>query len=432
MKDKNVLVVGFQASGISAKELLASKGAKVYVYDDRIFPIPRAELDEILKKIELIVISPAIPNEHYIVTYAKEHNIQIISELELGSRYLKCPIIAITGTNGKTTTVGMIEKLLKIMGKSVMTMGNIGYPVTQVIVDGIDLDYAIIEASSFQLEYLDTFKPKYSAILNIAPDHLDRYKQYKDYVNAKKMIYKNCDKNDCIILNYDYKLLAEIAQEIEKDKKGTVQYVSAKDEVGQIYVKDNYYYINKEPLINVRDSKIKGEHNRFNFMVAMNIGLLLGAKKEHLIALIKEYNLLPHRVEYVCTLNNINYYNDSKGTNISACKTAIEAIDGKIGLILGGYDKGEEFCEFFEEIDGKVEFVAVTGANSEKIVSSAQKIGFMNIAICASLESAVEALQGFSKIDNILFSPASASFDRYKNYQERGDRFKEIVYATKI
>lgn len=427
---KNILVMGLQASGISASALLTERGWTVRKYDDKLeFENNyKNKGEEIFEGLDMVLISPAIPNVHPVLKEAKKRGIPIVSELDLGGSLLKSEIIMITGTNGKTTTVDMVNKGFAIMGRRSKAMGNIGYPVSQVILDKSDLEFSVIEASSFQLEYTSHIKPKVAALLNVAPDHIDRYDSYADYVEAKKRVFLNQTSDDYAILNYDSKPIREMAENL----KAKIIWISVKEQVGDFYIRDNYYYYNGEPLISARESKLKGDHNRFNMMTALNIMNIFGGKREHFISLIKDYKALPHRVEYVSTIDGKTFYNDSKGTNIAACKTAIETVsEGNIGLILGGSDKHEEFCEFFDSLGDSVKFIAVTGGNDVKIYNAAMKVGFQNIKITSTLTDAIKLLYGMDGIDTILFSPACASFDRYSNYAERGEIFKGLVYALK-
>lgn len=427
---KTALVMGVQASGISAQALLRADGAEVRLYDDKQeFENNwkgRSE-EEILSGVELVVVSPSIPNEHPVVVRAEAEGIPVISELELGCRKLNSKKICVTGTNGKTTTVDMLEKLLRIMSKKVKTMGNVGYPVSQVILDGEQPEYAVIEASSFQLERTFTLEPYISILLNVSPDHMDRYKDFASYVNAKKRIFARQQATDYAILNYDVKAFRELAATLPC----RIKWVSSREQKGDFYVKNNYFYMDGQPLISVRESRARGEHNRFNMMAAMNAGRILGATREQICQFVRDYRTLPHRIEYIGTVDGISYYNDSKGTNIGACITAINTVGGNIGLIMGGSDKKEEYCDFFDEIYGKVRYVAVTGANAEKIYGSALKVGFTDIAKTDDMDSALELLSATKDVDTVLFSPASASFDRYTGYAERGEYFKNRVYALK-
>ena len=424
---KTALVMGLQASGISAKGLLEKKGYEVRIYDDKLSITDNwVEAGEkIYDNLDLVVVSPSIPYNHPVVCEAESRGIKVISELELGQSYLTGIKIAVTGTNGKTTVVDMLEKMLKIMSKKVRTMGNIGYPVSQVVLDGDQPDYAVIECSSFQLERTYTLRPQYAILLNVSPDHMDRYDCYDDYVNAKKRIFFGQNATDYAILNGDLRTIREIGKTLPCN----VKWVSSKEHKGDIYVKDNYFYLDGQPLISVRESRARGEHNRFNMMVVMNVAKTLGATKEQLISFVRDYRVLPHRVEYVGTVNGVNYFNDSKGTNVGACLAAIDTVGGNVGLIMGGSDKKEDYCEFFDTILDKVRYVAVTGANANKIYGSAMKVGFTDIEIVNSLNDAVDLLKGKENVDTVLFSPASASFDRYSGYAERGEYFKNRVYA---
>lgn len=425
-----VLVMGVQISGISAKTLLEARGAEVRLYDDKQEFASNwrgKDEEEILRGVDYVVVSPSVTSEHAVVKRAVAEGIPVISELELGSKYLDSVKICVTGTNGKTTTVDMLEKMLRIMSKKVKTMGNIGYPVSQVVADGDIPDYAVIEASSFQLERTYTLKPYISVLLNVSPDHMDRYADFSSYVDAKKRIFARQTATDYAILNYDVKSFRDIAGVLPC----RVKWVSSKEQKGDFYVKDNYFYMDGQPLVSVRESRCRGEHNRFNMMVVMNVAKILGATGEQISAFVRDYRALPHRVEYVGTVGGVSYYNDSKGTNVGACLAAINTVGGNIGLIMGGSDKKEEYCDFFDEIYDKVRYVAVTGANAEKIYGSAMKVGFTDIAKTENLDAALELLTRVNGVDTVLFSPASASFDRYSNYAERGEYFKNRVYALK-
>lgn len=434
LNGKNVLVVGIQSSGISAAYLAKREGAKVICYDDNRtlgiaeFGFSRREsFENLSEKIDLAVVSPSISKFHPLIGMCREKKIPVISELELGASFLKCGVIAVTGTNGKTTCVTMIEKLLSFAGLRAKAMGNIGYPVSQVVLDGTELDWAVIEVSSFQLEHAETFRPDISVVLNLAPDHLDRYESYKDYVDTKRAVCAKQTEKDYIVFNSD----DGAARSFIRYTRARPVAVSARSRLSEAYVKDNFFMLDETSVCHVKDCRLRGEHNRFNLLVAMNVGLLCGAKKDHMARLVREYALLPNRIEYVTTIDGKNYYNDSKGTNIHACRYAIDSLDGTVGLIMGGSDKNEDFCEFFENIDEKVKSVAITGANAEKIYNSAMKMGFADAEILPDLRSSVEHLSK-KDVDNVLLSPCCASFDRYKSYAERGERFKEIVYAVKV
>lgn len=434
-KDMKVLIVGLKSSGVSAAALLEKLGAEIKIYDDD----DRAKLngktnllgqsmDYIFEGVDLVVLSPAIPATHSIVKYARQNYIKIVSELELGLAYLDCKKIMVTGTNGKTTVVEMINTLLSYAGYAVRTMGNIGYPVSQVVADGMRLDYAVVEASSFQLDFSESIKADIALLTNISPDHMDRYDTYNDYVKSKSRVFANQTAKDIAIINYDDITLRALGKSLP------ARVIGIKSEGGKspVHIKNGYYYIKEKPLAPLKASKLKGRFNHQNLLMALNVGYVLKIGEEHMHNLIRNFKLSAHRLEYVCTLFNKNFYNDFKGTNIDACKHAIDALEGHTGLIMGGSDKNEDFCSFFDKISDSVSIVCVTGSNADKIYASALKMGYVNIKKFADLKDAIFFLSRIDCIDNILFSPACASFDRYSSYIERGNKFKELIYEIEV
>ena len=421
LKGKKVLVIGKKSSGISVSGLLRREGATVVCIDEKTKNFAVRDVSSF----DLIVPSPGVPPENVFLNEAFRQNVKVLGELEIGCAFLDCPKIMVTGTNGKTTVVTMIEKLLTAAGLRARAMGNIGYPVSQVVLDGTKLDYAVIEVSSFQLEYIDTLHPDIAVVLNLAPDHLDRYDSYEKYVETKKKILKNVTEKDYFVYNAD----DAAARSFSAGCPATSVPVSTNKKLSDVYVKDNFFMLGDRSLCHVKTYKLRGEHNKFNLLTALTVGNLCGARREHMLRLIKEYALLPNRIEYVLTLGGISFYNDSKGTNVHACMRALESMDGRVGLILGGSSKKEDFCEFFENIDKKVVLVAVTGGNADLIYNAAMKMGFTEIRILPTLAGAVNFLYRSGVVDTVLLSPACASFDRYKSYAERGEKFKEAVYA---
>ena len=423
-KGKKVLVIGAKSSGISVSDLLKSKGAFVDIVDEKLNK--NVSIDTI-NDYYCIVPSPGVsPGDVYLRQALKLKKL-VLGEMEIGCSFLNCKKIMVTGTNGKTTVVTMIEKLLSFAGYKVKAMGNIGYPVSQVVLDGTELDYAVIEVSSFQLEYIDRLHADIAVVLNLAPDHLDRYENYRQYVDTKKKILKNNTANDFFVYNADDGAVRGFLV----GYYGQAVPVSTSKRLSDIYIKDNYFMLDDRSLCHVKNFKLRGEHNRFNLLCALSVGNLLNVRKEAMVRLIKEYTLFPNRIEYVLTLNGKSFYNDSKGTNVHACKRALESMEGRVGLIMGGSSKNEDFCDFFENIDPKVVCIAVTGENANQIYNAGMKMGFCDIKIVPTLSDAVRYLYNYEGLDTVLLSPASASFDRYKNYAERGEKFKEIVYALK-
>ncbi|HIU60384.1 MAG TPA: UDP-N-acetylmuramoyl-L-alanine--D-glutamate ligase [Candidatus Stercoripulliclostridium merdigallinarum] len=422
---EKAIVIGMRLSGTAAKALLSKQGYEVVGVDDNPEVAP-ATPDCPIEEFALGVVSPAIANDHPLIVAAQKAGVKLISELELGIRNLKGIKVVVTGTNGKTTVCDMIDKALKLSGITCRTMGNIGYPVSQVALDGTEYAVNIIEASSFQLEHTYTLRPDYAVLTNIAPDHMDRYPDFAGYFSAKKRVFRLQTASDVAVLNYDQPAIRELGKHLASE----VVWVSAAEAVGDCYIKNNAFYLRGEQLISVKESKLRGEFNRFNMMTAITVAARLGATKEALKKFVREYRPLPHRIEYVGVFRGKRCFNDSKGTNVSATLAALDAMEGSTALIMGGSDKKEDYCEFFLDVPEKLKFVAVTGANAEKIYGSALKVGFNDIVIVKDLQAAI-IRAAESAADIVLFSPASASFDRYTGYKERGERFKNLVSALK-
>ena len=422
---EKAIVIGMRLSGTAAKALLSKQGYEVVGVDDNPEVAP-ATPDCPIEEFALGVVSPAIANDHPLIVAAQKAGVKLISELELGIRNLKGIKVVVTGTNGKTTVCDMIDKALKLSGISCRTMGNIGYPVSQVALDGTEYAVNIIEASSFQLEHTYTLRPDYAVLTNVAPDHMDRYPDFAGYFAAKKRVFRLQTASDVAVLNYDQPAIRELGKHLASE----VVWVSAAEAVGDCYIKNNAFYLRGEQLISVKESKLRGEFNRFNMMTAITVAARLGATKEALKKFVREYRPLPHRIEYVGVFRGKRCFNDSKGTNVSATLAALDAMEGSTALIMGGSDKKEDYCEFFLDVPEKLKFVAVTGANAEKIYGSALKVGFNDIVIVKDLQIAI-IRAAESAADIVLFSPASASFDRYTGYKERGERFKNLVSALK-
>ena len=422
---EKAIVIGMRLSGTAAKALLSKQGYEVVGVDDNPEVAP-ATPDCPIEEFALSVVSPAIANDHPLIVAAQKAGVKLISELELGIRNLKGIKVVVTGTNGKTTVCDMIDKALKLSGISCRTMGNIGYPVSQVALDGTEYAVNIIEASSFQLEHTYTLRPDYAVLTNIAPDHMDRYPDFAGYFAAKKRVFRLQTASDVAVLNYDQPAIRELGKHLASE----VVWVSAAEAVGDCYIKNNAFYLRGEQLISVKESKLRGEFNRLNMMTAITVAARLGATKEALKKFVREYRPLPHRIEYVGVFRGKRCFNDSKGTNVSATLAALDAMEGSTALIMGGSDKKEDYCEFFLDVPEKLKFVAVTGANAEKIYGSALKVGFNDIVIVKDLQAAI-IRAAESAADIVLFSPASASFDRYTGYKERGERFKNLVSALK-
>lgn len=355
---------------------------------------------------------------------------KILGEIELAYTIAKGKIAAITGTNGKTTTTALVGEILHRYYESVFVVGNIGIPYTGVALDIKEDAVVAAEISSFQLETVDKFCPKVSAILNITPDHLNRHYTMENYSNTKLQITKNQTKNEVCILNYEDSILREKADTIP----ARVFYFSSG------HVLEEGIYLTKEGkiiLINdgekievchINELNLLGKHNYENVMAAVAIGYFMGVPMEYIQSALHTFVAVEHRIEYVAEKNGVKYYNDSKGTNPDAAIQGIRAMVTKTILIGGGYDKGSEYDEWIEAFDGKVKLLVLLGQTAQKIADTAKAHGFQNIVIVSSLEEAVKisaqhALPG----EAVLLSPACASWGMFKNYEERGNMFKDYV-----
>ncbi len=446
LKDKRVLVVGLGISGISTIKALDRLGVSLEVMDKK----PREELNDILKDlsninveryhlgieninledIDLIVKSPGVPPYTKVIEDGRKMGIEIITDVEMG--FWLSPtdnIIAITGTNGKTTATTLIGEIIKRVHKNTHVVGNIGVGILERIIDAKQDDVFVMEVSSFQLENTKFFKPKVSLILNISPDHLDWHGSYENYINAKKKIFKNQAEGDYIILNYDDKIIRTFEKEIntniiwfsmlEKLDKGI--YLDGDD----IIIKDES---EENKIMSISDIRILGKHNLENILGSIGVCYALGIDREIISSTIRDFNGVEHRLEYVGEKKGINFYNDSKGTNPDASIKAIEAIGHSIILIAGGYDKGIEFDSFVDSFNDKVKHLILLGETKEKIRDTAFNHGFKDFYIVNDMDEAVDLSYRLANLgDNILLSPACASWDMYSSFEERGRHFKRIV-----
>lgn len=447
-KNKYVLILGLARSGSAAAIKLSNLGAHVTISDIK----PRETFKNadalelkgiklvfeghpltLLDNCDLLVLSPGIPSDIEIVTEAKKRNIPVISELELGYWFAASPIIAITGTNGKTTTTTLIGEILKNDGKRVTVAGNIGIPLVSEVEKTLENDYLVVEVSSFQLENILYFKPKISIILNITEDHLNRHKTLENYVNIKARIFENQTEEDYTILNYDDAVVRELARYAKSD----VWFFSRKDVVRQGACIENDMIVIKNkgktyPIAKVDEIGIKGSHNLENALAAACSTYLANSKVSSIAKTLKSFRGIEHRLEFVAEINGIKFINDSKATNPDAAQKAIEAVDGPIILIAGGYDKKSDYTDFVKSFDGKVKKLILIGETADVIENAAIKQGFLNVEKVNSLKEAVMCgYRAASCEDTVLLSPACASWDMFANFEERGRLFKEAVNSLK-
>ncbi len=445
--NKKVLVFGSGISGIGACQLLEAVGKEVVLYDGNTSLNPEemkrqigegtkaqivlGELSEdVIETLDLVVMSPGVPTDLPIVNKMREKGLPIWGEVELAYTYGKGDVLAITGTNGKTTTTALLGEIMKNYKESVFVVGNIGNPYTTEALNMQEDSVAVAEVSSFQLETIHAFRPRVSAILNITPDHLNRHHTMENYIQAKEDIAKNQTEEDTCVLNYE----DEVTRKFGENLKAKVLYFSSQRKLEKgIYLEDgNIVYCVEEPVVvcHVDELKLLGTHNYENVMAAVAMAAAYGVPMDIIRKTVKEFAGVAHRIEFVCEKNGVAYYNDSKGTNPDAAIKGIQAMNRPTLLIGGGYDKDSEYDEWIESFDGKVKYLVLLGQTREKIAGTARKLGFENIIMAETLEEAVRTSAKLAKPgDAVLLSPACASWGMFKNYEERGDKFKSYVNA---
>ena len=445
--NKKVLVFGSGISGIGACQLLEAVGKEVVLYDGNTSLNPeemkrqigegtKAEIilgelsEEVMETLDFVVMSPGVPTDLPIVNKMREMGLPIWGEVELAYTYGKGDVLAITGTNGKTTTTALLGEIMKNYKESVFVVGNIGNPYTTEALKMREDSVAVLEVSSFQLETIHAFRPCVSAILNITPDHLNRHHTMENYIQAKEDIAKNQTEEDTCVLNYE----DEVTRKFGESLKAKVLYFSSQRKLEKgIYLEgDNIVYCVDEPVVvcHITELKLLGTHNYENVMAAVAMAAAYGVPMDIIRKTIKEFAGVAHRIEFVCEKNGVAYYNDSKGTNPDAAIKGIQAMNRPTILIGGGYDKDSEYEEWIESFDGKVKYFVLLGQTREKIAETARKLGFENIIMTESLEEAVKTAAKLANPgDAVLLSPACASWGMFKNYEERGDKFKSYVNA---
>ncbi|TGY00669.1 UDP-N-acetylmuramoyl-L-alanine--D-glutamate ligase [Hominisplanchenecus murintestinalis] len=446
LKDKKVLVFGTGLSGIGAAALLYKKGAEPVIYDGNVKTEPEQVKEklgkdiparilignlpeEVLDELDLAVLSPGVPIDIPAVNMLRDRGIPIWGEVELAYANSKGNVLAITGTNGKTTTTSLLGEIMSLHQESVFVVGNIGTPYTGVALETDEESVTVAEISSFQLETIDTFRPKVSAILNITPDHLNRHHTMEEYIRVKESIAKNQGEEDTCVLNYEDEALREFG----KTLKCQVLFFSSLRTLEQgIYLEEGRItYRNGEKktvICHVSELNLPGRHNYENVMAAAGMALSYGVPAEEICMAVKQFQAVEHRIEYVTEKNGVVYYNDSKGTNPDAAIKGIQAMDRPTLLIGGGYDKESSYDEWILSFDGKVKYLVLLGETREKIARAARTCGFDNILFADTLEEAVKiCAERAESGDAVLLSPACASWDMFPSYEVRGRKFKEYV-----
>jgi len=442
---KKALVCGMARSGIAAAKLLNRLGARVTLQDmkkreeisadvlalegEGIVLYTGANPDEIACAQDLIVLSPGIPCDLPFIAAAEEAGIEVISEVELAYRLTPCPITAITGTNGKTTTTTLTGEIMKTAYSGTAVVGNIGIPYSEEVGRLTEKDWVVAEISSFQMEKAKEFHPHISAVLNITPDHLNRHKTMDVYIAMKERVFAKQTAADFCILNHGDETCRKMA---DKTAAKVFFFDSSETLAEGIYLDGDAIEVRwgaiNETLIHVDELQILGVHNYENVMAAAAMGICAGIALDTIRAVLKGFAGVAHRIEYVATVDGVDYYNDSKGTNVDASIRAVLAMKKPIVLIGGGYDKGSSFDEWTKLFPGRVKHLVLIGVTAPKVRASAEKFGFTAISDCETFEEAVDLCREKAEDgDCVLLSPACASWGMFDNYEQRGDMFKEQV-----
>ena len=445
-KNKKVLVAGSGKSGIGAADLLKKVGADIVIYDgnekinkgdvlaklqnaDNVEVIIGELSKEVINSVKLMILSPGIAIDAPFVNEVRDAGVPIWGEVELAYVISKGKLVAITGTNGKTTTTALVGEIMAAYYKDVKVVGNIGNPYTTTAFEATDDTVTVAEISSFQLETIHKFKPDVSAVLNITPDHLNRHYTMECYTNVKMSIAKNQDKDQPVILNYEDEILRKYAPKLHN----RIIWFSSKQELENgIYLEGKNIICSqngkKEIVTTTEDTTLVGIHNVENIMAAIGISISMGVPNDVIKEAIRKFKAVEHRIEYVTTIDDVIYYNDSKGTNTDASVKAIQAMTRPTILIAGGYDKNVSFDDWAKELKGKVKCLVLLGQTSNQIAETVRKYGFENIIFTESLEEAVEECRKNAEPgDAVLLSPACASWGMFDNYEQRGNMFKELV-----
>jgi len=445
LSGKHIVVVGLARSGASIARFLAERGARVVVSDSK----PREALGDLpaameaegialdlsghtphlFESADLVVLSPGVPHTLAPLKRARALGVSVVGEIELASRFIDAPMLAVTGTNGKTTTTALLAEMMAASGMKVFTGGNIGTPLTEYLRADDPADVVVVELSSFQLDTIESFRPHVAVLLNITDDHLDRYPDFDAYKRSKGRVFENQQQGDVAILNTADPHVADIGRILQNRKLtigGTGPNAAA--------VTRNQVTIRTPDLpemkIDLSKSTLVGEHNRQNIAASALAALSAGATPEGIQEAVDHFQGLPHRIEYVDTISGVRFYNDSKATNIDAVEKAVTGFDDPIVLIMGGRHKGGRFASLSDALKKKARAIVAIGESKKKIVSALAPC--IKTVEAGDLDDAVS--KAFSKArsgDAVVLSPACSSFDMFTNYNERGDKFRESVHRLK-
>lgn len=437
-------VLGLSRSGVAVTEFLLKEGAKVYIYDDVESEQLKKTISEletlggiVAKKEELskmqeycdaLVLSPGIPIDHPIAIAFRRARKGILGETELAVRRMRCPIVAVTGTNGKTTTVSMLEKIFTASGKRAESCGNVGSPMIKHV-ELTSNDLAIAEISSFQLETLNSICPHVAIVLNLTEDHLNRHYNMDNYIFLKKKLLKNSTETEFAVLNYD----DPTVKSFEDSTRAKIIYFSMKERVNGAYLEKGELYFKGEKILSADELPLAGAHNVQNALASIATAKLMGVSTETIATSLREFQGIKHRIEKVDEVDGVTFIDDSKATNVDATLKAIGCLKTDTVLLLGGKDKGYNYDKLFTAMKESLVTQAVLyGENRLKLLDSAIKSGYKNVTLCEKFYVAVHLAKLTAKAgQTVLLSPASASFDEFTGYEERGEKFVSIIQSFK-
>jgi UDP-N-acetylmuramoylalanine--D-glutamate ligase len=434
---KRVMVIGLGVTGAAAARFLAARGATLSMTDRRT-DIDRTKLPSgamhlgaedpaWVRGIDLVVTSPGVPRQSVLIRAATERGIPVIGEIELASRFISAPLVAVTGTNGKSTVVVLLGEILKTAGMRAFVGGNLGTPLVDAVGGGYDV--VVVEVSSFQLESIEKFRPRVGVHLNLSDDHFDRYRDLEDYGRAKACLFENQDASDYAILNRDDPNVWKLAGSV---RARVISFGHTRgDDTASLWTEGNAIVFDlgtRRGRISLERFRLGGRHNIANAMAASAAALALNVDPEKIERALASFRGLPHRIEIVAEKGGVTYIDDSKGTNVGAVVEAIDALTAPIILIAGGLDKGGDYGPLRRPLSEKVRLAILNGAARTKMRDALD--GATTIDLVATLKEAVEhAAHAARAGDTVLLSPACSSFDQFKDYAERGNVYKELVRA---
>lgn len=448
LRKKRVTVVGGARSGLAVARLLRKAGAEVFLTEQQ--PAPpglEATLEELGVRYEfgghtpraleadLMVISPGVPSTAPLVQQARRIGLPVYSEIEVASWFCRAPIVAVTGTNGKTTTTSLIGYIFRRAGRRTIVAGNIGYPFSDYVLDTTPDDVVVLEVSSFQLDHVATFRPRVSVLLNITPDHLDRYNyNFNEYAQSKFRIFANQRGEDVLVYNHDDELIRMAAERAHRKRGLRVLGFSQRTELPTgAFVRDGYLILRieqqEEVLMHANELALRGRHNLYNSLAAAVAARVMEVRNDVVRESLASFEGVPHRLEFVRELDGVRYVNDSKATNVNAVWYALESFSCPIVLIAGGRDKGNDYSVLKPLVKEKVRALVAIGESADKLL---RELGPLvpHAVKAQSMEEAIQYARVFAEPgDVVLLSPACASFDMFENYEDRGDTFRRLVMS---